>query len=62
VYDEIRKEYIKEKTIRISLENIEIMITTSFEKDDLNQMIEKADKLVEKYNKQKKENQKNDIR
>lgn len=52
---------VKEKVIRITLQDIEIVIASGFEKDDLNKMIEKANKLAEKYN-TKQNNNKNDVR
>lgn len=61
MFDEQRKIDVKEKIIRITLQDIEIVIASGFEKDDLNKMIKKANELVEKYN-TKQNNNKNDVR
>ncbi|HOZ55181.1 MAG TPA: hypothetical protein PK993_03990 [Clostridia bacterium] len=61
MYDDQRKIDIKEKVIRITLQDVEIVISSSFEKDKLDKMIEKANELAEKYN-IKSNNTKNDVR
>lgn len=61
MFDEQRKIDVKEKVVRITLKDIEIVISSSFEKDKLNNMIEKANELAEKYN-TKQNNFQNDVR
>ncbi|MDD3976445.1 MAG: hypothetical protein PHN22_04755 [Candidatus ainarchaeum sp.] len=62
MYDEKRKIDIKEKIIRITLQDIEIFISSSFKEDNLEDMIKKADILVNKYNIKSNNNNKNEIR
>lgn len=61
MFDEKRNIDIKEKIIRITLQDIEIFISSSFEEDNFDNMIKKADILANKYN-IKKDNYKNEIR
>ncbi len=41
----------KEKLVRIATNDFEIIITSSFEKDNINDLINRAERIAKKYNK-----------